>query len=192
MTAKVQKLRTVRYAQIQWRDKAGKEFAEYQASCLAFANGQKVPFTGTATDHFSPDHKSIEGNFKAGHLHGEETWWYRSGHKYSLVTYKLGVRHGPHRVWYEDGRLQIEVVYKEGRRHGVHTVHHENGCKRSEAAFKADQLHGAYTTWFEDGSKRSERTFKQGVEVRRREWDAKGQQKILNNWKPNGTARHTR
>jgi endo-beta-N-acetylglucosaminidase D len=50
-----------------------------------------------------------------------------------------------------------------------------------------EELEGTYTTWFEDGNKRSERIFEAGKELKRIEWNRKGEQKVLSNWNADGT-----
>jgi len=184
-----QSTRPIKYAQLEWRNEQEESFEQWQEGCRAFQKGSDGPFTGRAVDLYDNGAVSLEGEFREGLAHGEEIWFFENGNRNSLVTYNDGQRNGPHQVWYETGELQIDVHYTQGRRDGVHTVFYESGQKRSEADFKNDQLNGAYTTWFEDGSTRSERIFEAGTELKRREWNAKGDQKPLKTWNTDGTPR---
>jgi antitoxin component YwqK of YwqJK toxin-antitoxin module len=184
-----QSTRPIKYAQLEWRNEQEESFEQWQEGCRAFQKGSDGPFTGRAVDLYDNGAVSLEGEFREGLAHGEEIWFFENGNRNSLVTYNDGQRNGPHQVWYETGELQINVHYTQGRRDGVHTVFYESGQKRSEADFKNDQLNGAYTTWFEDGSTRSERIFEAGTELKRREWNAKGDQKPLKTWNTDGTPR---
>ncbi len=184
-----QSIRPIKYSQLEWRNEQGEAFDQWQDGCRAYQKGGEAPYTGRALDLYDNGTVSLEGEFREGLAHGEEVWFFENGNRNSLVTFEDGQRHGPHQVWYESGELQIDVHYTHGRRNGVHTVFYESGQKRSEAAFKEDQLDGTYTTWFEDGRTRSERIFESGVELKRREWNAKGEQKPLNNWNTDGTPR---
>ena len=184
-----QSLRPIKYAQLEWRNKQGESFDQWQEGSRAYQKGNEDTYTGRAVELSDNGKVSLEGEFHEGLAHGEEVWFFENGNKNSLVTYLHGDRHGPHLVWYESGQLQIDVCYTHGHRDGTHAVFYEGGQKRSEAAFKDDQLNGAYTTWFEDGSTRSERIFEAGVELKRREWNARGEQKPLKTWNPDGTPR---
>ena len=179
----------VKYAQLEWRNKAGERFDQYREDYLAHLKDDDALFTGRAVEMGDNGRMALEGSFHQGRPHGEEIWFFENGNKNSLVTYQHGVRHGPHLVWFEDGQLQIDVCYSNGRRDGRHSVFYESGQKRSEADFANDKLHGSYITWHEDGSKKSERIFEKGAEVKRREWKRDGEQKDLKNWNTNGSAR---
>ncbi len=179
--------RPVKYAALEWRNKHGERFDTYQEGSLCYVKQSEEPYTGKAVELYENGNPSLEGEFHEGRAHGEETWWYESGNKNSLVTFRHGDRHGPHLVWYEGGQLQIDVCYADGKRDGRHAVYYESGQVRSEAHFVNEVLDGTYTTWFEDASKRSERVFKGGKELKRLEWNQKGEQKELKNWKSDGT-----
>ena len=190
MTTETTTGRPVKYAALEWRNKEGDKFDSYQEDSLCYLKEAENPYTGKAIELYENGNPSLEGEFHEGRAHGEEVWWYENGNKNSLVTFRHGHRHGPHLVWYEEGQLQIDVCYTEGKRDGRHAVYYEGGQIRSEAYFENDNLDGSYTTCFEDGSKRSERTFKAGEELKRMEWNQKGEQKKLNNWKADGTPRN--
>ena len=190
MTTETTTGRPVKYAALEWRNKQGEKFDSYREDSLCYLKEDENPYTGKAIELYENGNPSLQGEFHEGRAHGEEVWWYENGNKNSLVTFRHGDRHGPHLVWYEEGQLQIDVCYTEGKRDGRHAVYYEGGQIRSEAYFVNDNLDGSYTTWFEDGSKRSERTFKAGEELKRMEWNQKGEQKKLNNWKADGTPRN--
>jgi antitoxin component YwqK of YwqJK toxin-antitoxin module len=189
MTTETAGTEQVKYAALEWRNENGDIFYHFQEGTVCYLKGESAPFTGRAVELFDNGNISLEGEFCEGLAHGEEVWWFENGNKNSLVTYLHGERHGPHLVWYESGQLQIDVCYSHGQRDGRHAVYHENGQVRSEAHFSKDKLKGTYTTWYEDASKRSERTFFDGQEGKRLEWNRKGEQKKLNNWNPDGSAK---
>ncbi len=76
--------------------------------------------------------------------------FHRHGVKSSEISYVEGVQSGVARDYAEDGR----VVYE---------AHHLNGA-----------LHGVARKWYPDGVLESEAVYEFGIEVSRREWDAKG------------------
>ena len=187
MTTETPSTRPVKYAVLEWRNRQGEVFENFQEGGVCYQKDAEEPFTGTAVDHYDDGAKSIEGGFLEGYAHGEEMWWFENGNKNSLVTYRRGGRHGPHLVWYAGGQLQVDVGYKNGKRDGRHAVYYESGQVRSEAYFADDKLDGAYTTCFENGNNRSERIFKAGEEIKRRECKKSGTQKQLSNWKKDGS-----
>ena len=179
--------RPVKYAALEWRNKHEEKFDTYQEGSLCYLKDDEKPYSGKAVELCENGNPSLEGEFHEGRAHGEEVWWYDNGNKNSLVTFRHGDRHGPHLVWYEGGQLQIDVCYTDGKRDGRHAVYYESGQIRSEAYFVREELEGTYTTWFEDGSKRSERMFEASKELKRVEWNRKGEQKTLTSWNADGT-----
>ena len=96
--------------------------------------------------------KSIEVNYKGGHLNGLWTGWYENGKKYYENTLKDGKRNDKSIWWYENGRKWEEITYKDGEKDGEYTIWHENGKKWEEITYKDGKLI-VKKCWDEDENK---------------------------------------
>ncbi len=86
---------------------------------IAYANGEKKPFTG------------------------EFQGYYRNGYKKAEIHFKNGKQHGMARMWHENGNLSHEANFYDGKLEGMATEWYANGEKNKDRFFRNGKLIGS-------------------------------------------------
>lgn len=94
--------------------------------------------------------KEMHGEFKNGMRHGQWTYWFQDGRKWTESLYENDLRVGKSVVWRESGFKNYEGMYSQGKPHGTWTFYDVDGSRNKDVMF-------------EHGQKINEMVYKEGV-----------------------------
>lgn len=100
---------------------------------------------------FRPDGKlGYRLNFKAGQLHGRQTFFSRHGHRFVEIDYLEGVAHGAYNAWYENDSPMMKAHCEQGKWHGEIAMYRQDGTAGQTLNFQQGRHHGQQIT-LDDG-----------------------------------------
>lgn len=94
---------------------------------------------------------------------------------------------GPVREYYEDGRLRAEIEFRDGERDGPARYYFPDGTLQSEVNWSGGRLEGTARVYRPGGTLSFLETYHEGVLVRRRHYDPRGQLNYDQEYLPGGT-----
>jgi antitoxin component YwqK of YwqJK toxin-antitoxin module len=145
---------------------------------LLHREGDRLPFTGVATDAYgSGERKSqslisnglpeglsigyhtngliqVEEHFHAGVSHGIRTKWHENGNKLSTVMIVDGKLEGVFQTWHPDGTLAERVELKDGVPDGLSRAWYPSGFLKAEVRLQEGEI--IDKQYWEDGEYRLE------------------------------------
>ena len=83
--------------------------------------------------------KEMHGEFVDGDRHGQWTYWYQDGRKWTESLYENDLRVGHTVVWRESGFKNYEGNYSKGKPHGTWTFYDIDGSRVKDVLFEHGQ-----------------------------------------------------
>lgn len=111
--------------------------------------------------YYENGRKEMHGEFKDGKRHGEWTYWFQDGRKWTESRYENDLRIGKAIIWRESGYKNYEGSYSNGKPHGTWTFYDVDGSRNKDVIF-------------EHGQKISEFEYKEGVPFNTESLDSLG------------------
>jgi antitoxin component YwqK of YwqJK toxin-antitoxin module len=88
--------------------------------------------------YYADGQKRVEGEYnKEGKKHGDWTYWYDNGNKWSEGSFNEGLNDGERITWHENGQQHYTGEYDKGKRVGIWRFYDENGTMTKEIDYDA-------------------------------------------------------
>jgi hypothetical protein len=95
-------------------------------------------------------------------LHGQETWYYKNGHKQRQAAYNLGRKVRLETHWAPDGAMKWQWHHRDDGT-SLWIQYWPNGNKKAESTWRNFKCSGTATLWDESGNVISEKKFVDGI-----------------------------
>lgn len=95
--------------------------------------------------------------------------------KYSIAVDGQGRKEGPETWWYPDGTRKYEAINREGFREGKFTAWYPDGKTWYEGFERLGKPESTLTYWHPNGKIKSRAFFRDGMQLRREDFDEQGQ-----------------
>lgn len=89
--------------------------------------------------YYANGQKRVEGEYnKEGKKHGDWTYWYDNGNKWSEGSFNEGLNDGKRTTWHENGQKHYTGEYDKGKRIGIWRFYDEDGNMTKEIDYDAE------------------------------------------------------